>query len=264
MTADFQSLLFKREEGVGAITINRPAVKNAMDLRFFDELRQVIQILRGEKEVRAVLVQGAGETFSSGLDLNVMGQQAAVDALGLRNIIADFQGVFNSLEELEKPVVAAISGYALGAGCDLALCCDLRIASEDAKFGEAYINVGLIPDLGGTQRLPRIVGLAKAKELIFTGDRIDAREAERIGLVNRVVPKDELSSAAMTLAKRLAKGPTVAIGLAKMAIHRGLETDSRTGMKFEAMCQGVTQKTSDVAEGVMAFMQKRDPQFKGE
>ena len=264
MSTDFESILFAKQESVATITINRPAVRNAMDLKFFDELRESVRMIRGDKEIRAVLINGTGSSFSSGLDLTIMGQQASVDAAGLRAIIADFQGVFNSVEELEKPVVAAINGYALGAGCDLALACDLRIASEDAKFGEAYITVGLVPDLGGTQRLPRVVGLAKAKEMIFTGDRIDAWEAEKIGLVNKVVSNDELQSAAMELAQKLAKGPTVAIGLAKMAIHKGLETDSRTGMKFEAMSQLITQKTADVAEGVMAFMQKREPEFKGE
>jgi enoyl-CoA hydratase/carnithine racemase len=264
MSAEFKSIAFTKEDGVGVITINRPQVKNAMDLFFFAELKQAVEMIQKDKEVRAVLITGAGGTFSSGLDLTVMSGQAAADDLMLMGIVAEFQSSFNMIEELQKPVIAAISGYALGAGMDLALACDLRIASEDAKFGEAYIRVGLIPDLGGTQRLHRIVGLAKAKELIFTGDRIDAKEAERIGLVNVVVSTAQLQSAAMEMAKKLAKGPTVAIGLAKMAMHKGLETDSRTGMKFEALSQLITHKTKDVAEGVMAFMQKRDPQFKGE
>src|SRR4030042_31475 len=233
MSTNFESILFNKEDGLAVITINRPQVKNAMDLKFFDELAQAVERIQRDKESRAVLINGAGSSFSSGLDLSVMAQQGSVDPSGLRAIISKFQGSFNALEELDRPVIAAIQGYALGAGCDLALACDLRICSEDAVFGEAYIRVGLVPDLGGTQRLPRIVGVAKAKEMIFTGDRIDAAEAYRIGLVNKVVPNDELPTASMELARKLAKGPTVAIGLAKRAISRGMEADSRTGQKFE-------------------------------
>lgn len=264
MSTDFESILFSKEEGVATIMLNRPSVRNALDFKTFEELRQSVEIIQGDKEIRAVLITGAGTAFSSGLDLTVLAQQTSADQSGIRHFIADLQGIFNSFEELERPVIAAVNGYALGAGCDLALACDLRIASESAVFGEAYVTIGLMPDLGGTQRLPRAVGLAKAKEMIFTGDRIDAREAERIGLVNKVVPSDQLQPAAMELAKRLAKGPTIAIGLAKMAIHKGLETNSRTGMQFEAMGQTVTIQTNDVKEGVTAFLQKREPQFKGE
>lgn len=264
MDKGFENIILKKEEGVATITLNRPQVRNALDMKTFQELKEAIEGVRTDKEVRAIILAGAETAFCSGVDVSMLGGMAGVSLSDLRASIREIHKIINSIEEMEKPVIAAVNGYALGGGCDLALACDLRIASEDAIFGEEYIKLGLVPDMGGTQRLPRLVGVAKAKELIFTGDRIDAMEAGRIGLVNKVVPKEELQSEAMNLAQKLAKGPSVAIGLAKIAINKGMEGDSRTGMEYEAHAQSLCVQTKDVMEGVTARLEKRPPQFKGE
>ncbi|MDY6842942.1 MAG: enoyl-CoA hydratase [Thermodesulfobacteriota bacterium] len=266
----FENIILEKSEGVARITMNRPKVLNALDGKTFEEIGRAIEDIAEDKETRAVIITGAGRAFCSGLDLMFMAQSMSSQGEGTTRSVADFrkglrvlQGTFNSIEDLDKPVIAAVNGYALGGGCDLSLACDIRIAAEDAQFGEAYIRVGLIPDLGGTQRLPKIVGIAKAKELIFTGDRIDAQEALRIGLVNKVVPTEELLPCSEELAKRLARGPSLAIGLAKLAINKGISMDVKTGLDYEVYGQSVCVQSEDNREGVKAFIEKREPQFKG-
>lgn len=261
MSKQFENLIFKKEDGVAIITINRPKVRNALDTRTFEELSEAFDECRIDPEIRAVVLTGVESSFSAGIDLTMFlnrkpGQRAAVGV--------DSQRMVNSIEELRKPVIAAINGYAFGAGLEVALACDIRIASDSAILGDLHARIGLIPDFGGTQRLPRIVGIAKAKEIIFTGDTMDAKEAERIGLVNRVIPKEKFESEVMALAKRLAKGPTVALGLAKMALNRSMETDIRTGMELERWGQALCFQTQDAKEGPRAFAEKREPEFKGE
>ncbi|MHC1585467.1 MAG: enoyl-CoA hydratase/isomerase family protein [Candidatus Syntropharchaeia archaeon] len=258
-----KNIILEKKDGFAKITLNRPETLNALDLKTFEELREAIEEIRKDEEVRAVLITGSGRAFCSGVDLTFIDEVTKLTPKEFREKLRELQNVFNSLEELEKPVIAAINGFALGGGCDLALACDIRIAAKDARIGEQYVKVGLIPDLGGTQRLPRIVGVGKAKELIFTGKMIDAEEAEKIGLVNEVVPPDELESHAEELAKTLAKGPSIAIGLAKIAINKGLGTDLRSGLEYEVYGQSICLQTEDQKEGVSAFLEKREPVFKG-
>ncbi|MDF2957989.1 MAG: Enoyl-CoA hydratase/carnithine racemase [Candidatus Alkanophagales archaeon MCA70_species_1] len=256
-------LLEKDAEGVATITLNRPEALNAFNMKMFEELAAAVSDVRSDRDVKVVIITGAGRAFSSGIDITMLEEFKTMGLAEIRDFIRRAQGTLNALEDMEKPVIAAINGYALGLGCDLTLACDIRIASEDARFGEFYVRVGLVPDMGGTQRLPRIVGVGKAKELIFTGEMIDAKEAERIGLVNKVVPKDKLMDETRAFALRLAKGPTVAIGLAKIAINKGLGTDIKTGLEYEVHAQSICIQTEDVEEGIKAFLERREPKFKG-
>lgn len=256
-------LLEKDDEGVATITLNRPKALNAFNMKMFEELSAAVSDVRSDRNVKVVIITGAGRAFSSGIDITMLDEFKKMGLAAIRDFIRGAQGTLNALEDMEKPVIAAINGYALGLGCDLTLACDIRIASEDAGFGEFYVRVGLVPDMGGTQRLPRIVGVGKAKELIFTGKMIDAKEAERIRLVNKVVPKDKLMDEARAFALRLAKGPTVAIGLAKIAINKGLGTDIKTGLEYEVHAQSICFQTEDVEEGIKAFLERREPKFKG-
>ncbi|MHC1585281.1 MAG: enoyl-CoA hydratase/isomerase family protein, partial [Candidatus Syntropharchaeia archaeon] len=172
-------------------------------------------------------------------------------------------GLYKKIEDLSKPVIAAINGYALGGGCELAMVCDIRIASENAKFGQPEINIGIIPGAGGTQRLPRLVGAGIAKELVFTGDIIDAKEAERIGLVNRVVPADKLMETVMEIANKIKKKSPLILKIAKKVINQGMETDLTAGLEYESKMLAICFSTEDQKEGVNAFFEKRKPEFKG-
>ncbi|MFC1968136.1 enoyl-CoA hydratase/isomerase family protein [Chloroflexota bacterium] len=258
-----KNITLVKEEGIATLTLNRPKVLNALDLKTFQELGEAIEDIGTDSGVRAVLITGAGRAFCAGIDLTVLDAVAAFSPSEFRARLKGWQGVFNNLEELEKPVIAAINGFALGAGFELALACDIRIAAEGAMLGDQHLKVGLVPDQGATQRLPRLVGVGKAKELIFTGDPINAREAERIGLVNKTVPAEELVATARDLARKLASGASVAIGLSKRAINKGLDTDLRSGLEYEIYGQTLCLQTEDRKEGVKAFLEKREPQFKG-
>jgi len=251
----FKKIIVEKEDGVVKITLNRPEVLNALDTEIVNELKTAIKNIGEDESVRAVVITGAGRGFCSGADLGASGDAVS----GLSEIHAIIKGITN----MEKPVIALMNGAAAGAGLDLAMACDIRIASEKAKLSEIFVKRGLLPDMGGTYFLPRLVGLGKAKELIFTGEIIDAKEAERIGLVNKVVPAEELESTGMELARKLAKGPTLAIGKAKIAINRAVESNLDSALKdaFEAM--SFILGTEDALEGVMAFVEKREPKFKG-
>ena len=251
----FKKIIVEKEDGVVKITLNRPEVLNALDTEIANELKTAIKNIGEDESVRAVVITGAGRGFCSGADLGASGDAVS----GLSEIHAIIKGITN----MEKPVIALMNGAAAGAGLDLAMACDIRIASEKAKLSEIFVKRGLLPDMGGTYFLPRLVGLGKAKELIFTGGIIDAKEAERIGLVNKVVPAEELESTGMELARKLAKGPTLAIGKAKIAINRAVESNLDSALKeaFEAM--SFILGTEDALEGVMAFVEKREPKFKG-
>lgn len=260
---NLERFILEKGEGIAVITLNRPETLNALDVRAFEELDEMGAELREDGEVRVLILTGAGRAFCSGVDVSLIDVLTKLPPAAFRRKVIELQGVFSSLEEMEKPVIAAVNGFALGAGCDLALACDLRIASEKAMLGEQYIKVGLIPDMGGTQRLSRLVGIGKAKELIFTGDMINGREAVRIGMVNRVVAPEELLLTAKSLAKRLAQGPSVAIGVAKLAINRSRGVDIYSGLEYESYGQSLCMGTEDRAEGVAAFLEKREPRFKG-
>ena len=259
---DYQSIILTREKGIATITLNRPEVLNAMNSRLSMELGMAIGEAGKDDDVRVLVITGVGRGFCVGGDMKDL-------PIDVGNMVTTTQAleawhkILLSIRHLEKPVIAAINGVAVGAGLDLALMCDLRIASENARFGEAYVRVGGFPDSGSTYLLPRLVGSARACEMLFTGDIIDAAEAERIGLVNKVVPADKLAATTRELAARIAAGPPVSIGLIKRAIYTGEYQDIESALSFVALTTGLCVQTEDAKEGVAAFLEKRPPVFKG-
>ncbi len=256
----YQNLLVTREGGLGIITLNRPEVRNALDPQTWSEIRSAIREFKLDDEIKVVIITGAGgKAFASGADIRSLRERKALDVLK-----SEATDTLNEIEFLTKPVIAAIDGFALGGGCELAMACDIRIATVRSRFGQPEVNLGIIPGAGGTQRLQRLVGVGKAKELILTGDIIDAAEAERIGLVNKVVEPEQLMAAAGEMAEKImAKGP-VAISVAKAAINVGANTDLFSGLLFERFAQAVAFTTEDRIEGTTAFLEKRNPNFKGQ
>jgi enoyl-CoA hydratase len=257
----FDNLLVDREGAVAVITINRPKVLNALNTSTLDELRQALLALGQDAEIRVVIVTGAGEkSFVAGADINELAVQTPSSG---RDVALAGQRVFDLIEQLGKPVIAAVNGFALGGGCELAMSCTLRLAAEHAKFGQPEINLGLIPGYGGTQRLPRLVGKGKALEIALTGVPVTAAEAERIGLVNRVVPAGELMPTARALAAQLAQQAPIAMRYILEAVNRGLEMPCADGQALEATLFGLVASTDDMREGTRAFLEKRTAQFKG-
>ena len=257
----FENLLVERDGGVAIVTINRPKVLNALNTQTLDELRRAILELKRDAGVRAVILTGAGEkSFVAGADINELATQTPTT--GREHAIAG-QHILDLVEQLGKPVIAAINGYALGGGCELAMACTIRIAAETAKLGQPEINLGLIPGYAGTQRLARIVGRGRALELLLTGDQISAQEAHRLGLVNRVVPGAELMAEAKKLAATLAAKAPIAVRYILEAVHKGVEMPFAQAQIFEATLFGLVASTDDMREGTTAFLEKRKADFKG-
>jgi enoyl-CoA hydratase len=257
----YNNITFGIANEIALVSIDRPERLNALNLETFAELDRVFDEIIAAPEIRGVLVTGNGEkAFVAGADIT------EIRDLGLSDGIAfsrTGQKVFNKIEACEKPVIALVNGFALGGGCELALACHLRIASEKAKFGQPEVNLGLVPGYGGTQRLPRLVGRGRALELLLTGDTVSAEEALQMGLVNRVVKADELMDAGKELMKViLSKGP-VAVSYMLQAVHQGLNTTLEEGIRLEANYFGMACSTEDVKEGTTAFLEKRRPHFKG-
>ena len=256
-----RNLLYEKRDGMAIITINRPKALNAMNKETIPEVLSKLEDAEKDEDVRVVVITGAGEkAFCAGLDLKTVRNINVIEAVETSRL---GQKLTLAIEELGKPVIAAINGYALGGGLELAMACDIRIASETAKIGQTEVNVGLIPGWGGTQRLPRLVGKGKAKELIFTGKMIDAKTAERIGLINMVVPPEKLKSAVEELANVIMSKPPIAIKLSKQLVNGSTEADQGTGLMHEAEAFGILSSTEDYTEGVSAFIEKRKPQYKG-
>jgi enoyl-CoA hydratase len=256
---EFKNTLYDKSEGIATITINRPQVLNALSPDTVQEISARLDDAIKDDKIHVVVITGSGDrAFSAGADLNIM---MGISAAKAREFSRTGQEVFEKVETFDKPVIAAINGFALGGGLELAMSCDLRVASENAKMGQPEINVGLIPGWGGTQRLPRYVGKAIAKELIFTGRMIDAKTAERYGLVNTVVPPDQLKDSVIAMAKELMKKPNVGIRLAKELINSSTETNQRTGMAHEAESFGVISQTEDFKEGVKTFIETKKPKY---
>lgn len=257
---EFKYTLYEKRDGISTITINRPKV-NVMNEETVLEILSRLEDAGKDEDVKVVVITGAGEkAFCAGLDLTTMKDINVIKAV---EVTKRGQKLTLAIEELGKPVIAAINGYAFGGGLELAMACDIRVASENARVGQTEVNVGLIPGWGGTQRLPRLVGKGIAKELVFTGKMIDAKTAERIGLINLVVPPEKLKSAVEELAKVIMSKPPIAIKLAKELINNSIETDQRTGLIHEAEAFGILTSTEDFREGVSAFLEKRKPEFKG-
>jgi len=259
-----ERVLLSKKDGIAWVTMNRPEVLNALDPELLRDLVQTLSEVGRDGEVRAVVLTGAGRAFSAGGDVKVQKQSLDMPLPSRLERATMVQGIAREITGMEKPVIAAVNGPAMGAACDMALACDMRIASESASFGELFIRRGLVPDTGAMFFLPRLVGLARAKELVFTGDIIDAREAERIGLVNRVVPAERLESETLQLAGRLASGPTKAIGLAKKVINKSLATDLETSLDYALHALALCYQTEDHAEAARAFSEKREPHFRGQ
>ncbi len=255
------TILAHREESVCTLTLNRPDVMNALSFPMLLELRSALEEIQFDPTVRCVVVTGAGErAFCSGADLK---ERAGMSEDQVRRYIETIRSTFTFVENLPTPVIAAVNGIALGGGTELALACDLRIVSESATMGLTETSLAIIPGAGGTQRLPRIVGKAKAKELVFTARRIDGREALEIGLANKVVAAGELLAEAHALAEAIVRNGPVALRAAKRAIDRGMEMDLGSALVFESTCYEMTIPTEDRREGLAAFREKRKPVYKG-
>lgn len=259
------------EDGIGHVTINRPKAKGALTGDMRDRLRDVFTDLSADLRVRSVLLRGEGGSFCSGADLRG-GQVAAprpdgapTTATGEVTRLLDrgWQALIRAILDCDKPVVAAVEGVAAGGGFQLAIACDLVVAAEDARFIQAFVRRGIVPDAGAAYLLTRLVGPQKAKELLFLGDEVSGVEAHRLGIANRVVPADEVHKTAQDLARRLADGPTVSIAATKRLVGRALDTDRATALREEAMAQEIAMQSSDAKEGVAAFVERRSPDFTG-
>ncbi len=257
----YQYLRYERDGQVAVVTLSRPEKYNALNRALLTELDQVVDALRADTSVRAVVVTGAGDkAFVSGADI---GELSVLDTRGAEEASAFGSRIFRKLETAPQFVIAAVNGFALGGGCELALACHARLASDNAKFGLPEVSLGIIPGYGGTQRLPRLVGLGIASELIATARMIDAAEALRIGLVNRVVPLAELMPAALALAKQAAANAPLAVAAALEAARRGLDSDVDQGLRLESTLFGILGSTEDMHAGLKAFLEKKKASFEG-
>ncbi|MDD5232523.1 MAG: enoyl-CoA hydratase-related protein [Syntrophales bacterium] len=257
----YNTINYVKAEGIGIITLNRPKSMNSLSSELLREMAAVLAEIADDDEVRVVILTGSEKFFAAGADIaEISNMRTAADA---HRFLKTAHAVFNGLEDLEKPVIAAISGLALGGGCELLLACDLRICAEDAVFGQPEIKIGVIPGAGGTQRLPRVIGLTKAKELLYTGDSMDAGEALRAGLVSKVVPVGAVLDEAKALAKKIARLPAIALRVTKDVVNTGMNLDLKSAMLYEARCFEMLFDTEDQKEGMSAFVEKRKPVFKG-
>ncbi len=257
----FQTLLYREHEGLATVTINRPEKLNALNRTVMNELKECFEAVQRDSGVRAVILTGSGEkAFVAGADVGELA--ASTPATGME-ISRLGQRVFGLIENLGKPVIAAVRGYALGGGCELAMACTLRVAAEGARFGQPEVKLGIIPGYGGSQRLPRLVGKGRALELILTGEMITAQEAYRIGLVNQVVAESELIPAADALARKILANAPSAAKYALDAVNHGMETTLAEGLNLEASLFSLSCATEDMKEGTRAFLEKRPAKFLG-
>lgn len=258
---NYDNLIVDIADGTAVVTINRPAALNALNVQVLEEIAAVFVELEQNGAVACVILTGSGtKAFVAGADIAAMQPLDAVSAVHFARL---GHTVLNVIEKFPKPVIAAVNGFALGGGCELAMACDIRIAAENARFGQPEVNLGVIPGFGGTLRLSRLVGKGRAKELIFTGDMIDAREAYRIGLANKVVAADELLATARSMAVKIASKGPVAVRFAKESVDNGLEMDLDRAGRFESDLFGLCFATADQKEGMQAFLEKRPAKFTG-
>jgi enoyl-CoA hydratase/carnithine racemase len=256
-----ENLLYEKKGGIAYVTLNRPKVLNALNKATWEDLRAAFEDARDDAEVRGVILTGAGDkAFIAGADI---GELARVTAVEAEQSSSYGQDVLNLVENLGKPVIAAVNGFALGGGCETAMACTIRVAAEHAKFGQPEVKLGVPPGGGGTQRLPRLVGKGRALQLILTGEMIGAQEAYRIGLVNEVVPAADLITRAEEILKQIFSNAPLAVKFSLEAVNKGMETSQSEGLALEASFFGLCAGTEDKREGTQAFLQKRAPQFQG-
>ena len=252
----YESMLFEKEDNIAILTFNRPDARNAVNNQVRAEFAAAIEEIEADDDIRVMILTGNGKAFASGVDIKEFNKTTPYRAHNLYRL-------GERVEKLPKPVIAAVNGFCLGGGNEIAMGCDIIIASEKAKFGQPEINIGIIPGGGATQRLPRLIGACRARELIFTGDIITAEEAFKLGLVNRVVPEDQLMETAREIARKIALKSSAALKLAKQAINYGMQTSLEAGLKYEYELYSLSLSLEDKAEGVNAFIEKRAAKFVG-
>ena len=258
---NYENVLFHIQDGVGTLTFNRPKVLNALNTSTLNEVADVMGRAARDDSLRVLVLTGAGEkAFVAGADIN---EFLKLNALTARQFAQKSHRIFFDIEQLPKPVIACVNGFALGGGCEIAMACDFVYASDKARFGQPEVNLGILPGFGGTQRLPRLVGRGKAKEICMTGEMIDAQEARDFGLVARIFPADRLFDETMKVARVLASKSPVSLRSIKKVINCGTDVDLRSGCALEAEAFGICFGTQDMREGVTAFLEKRNPEFKG-
>jgi len=262
---DYKCLLYDVRDAVATLTLNRPERLNALGDTLRDDLHDAVQRAGADSDVRAIVLTGAGKGFCSGGDVKAMNEarEARAERSIVDKVAPQRDRVLVAMRDAPQPIIAAVNGAAAGAGMNLALACDIRLAATTARFGQTFVRRGLHPDWGGTYFLPRIVGLAKACELIFTGEMIDAQEALSLGIVTAVYPPEHLLPAARDLAAKIAAGPPLAIRLARRALYRNQAADLEAALEFETFAQNVCAETEDAREGIRAFVEKRAPKFHG-
>jgi enoyl-CoA hydratase/carnithine racemase len=256
---EFANIIFEKKDRVARITLNRPQVMNALDTITLKELEAAVGDIKGDPTIRVVVITGTGRAFCTGADM--MGGDAA--NWSLEDFLRLWNQVFNAIESLSMPVIAAINGMTLGGGLELVMVCDLAIAADDVKLSDQHANFGLVPGGGASQRLPRRVGITKAKELLYTGDRISPAEAERIGLINKAVPADKLEEATNELVTKLLGKSPLALKAVKRLVNRGMDCSLEAGLEMEIIAANAHGNTEDIAEGLKAFLEKRPPEFPG-
>lgn len=252
----YESILFQKEDNIATVTFNRPDARNAVNNQVRAEFTAAVADIEADDDIKVMILTGNGKAFASGVDIKEFNKTTPYHAHNLYRL-------GERVEKLPKPVIAAVNGFCLGGGNEIAMGCDIIIASERAKFGQPEINIGIIPGGGATQRLSRLIGVCRAKELIFTGDIISAEEALKLGMVNRVVPEDQLMATANEMAKKIAVKSSAALKLAKQAINYGMQTNLDSGLKYEYELYSLSLSLEDKAEGVKAFIEKRAPKFVG-
>jgi len=250
-----ENISYEKRENVAILKISRPKFLNALNTQTLMEINQAIENVKNDRDVYVLVITGEGsKAFVAGADIKEMSNMSVFES---REFSILGNSVFRKIEELEIPTIAAVNGFALGGGCELSLCCDIRIASENAKFGQPEVTLGITPGFGGTQRLARVVGASKAKELIFTGKMIDANEALNIGLVNKVVPAENILDEALSMANQIAKNAPLAVKMCKVAMNKGIDVDINTGLSYEAEVFSHCFSTEDQKDAMAAFLEKR-------
>lgn len=261
---EFTDVIYEKQDGIATISMNRPERLNAFGGSMLEEMAEAVVDARDDDSMRVIVITGKGRAFSAGGDVGSLGPQSGSStAFDQRRWLVSTQTFVSLFRSVEKPIIAAVNGAAVGGGCDVALACDIRIASDRARFGEVFAKVGLFPGTGGCYMLPRIVGTAKALELIWSGDIIDAAEAERLGLVTKVVPDERLMEETREFAQRFVNGPPLAMALAKAAVYRGLDMSVHDALSYAATAESITLTSEDHKEGSRAFFEKRAPVFRG-